>query len=51
MWSGQQLRLAGDVALGVTAWFLLPKNVGLGFLGLNVLLLKQNGFLNEKTVL
>lgn len=38
MWSGQQLRFAGNVALHMTLWFLLPKKVVLGPLGLNVLL-------------
>lgn len=41
--SGQQLHFAGNVALSMTVWFLLPKNMVLGLLGLNVLLLKQNG--------
>lgn len=41
--SGQQLHFAGNVALNMTVWFLLPKNMVLGLLGLNVLLLKQNG--------
>lgn len=48
MWSGQQLHFAGDVALRMTIWFLLPKNVVLGLLGLNVLLLQQNGVCNPE---
>lgn len=48
MWSGQQLHFAGNVALRRTVWFLLPKNVVLGLLGLDVLLLWQNGVCNPE---
>lgn len=43
MWSGQHLHFAGNVALPMTVWLLLPKNMGL-----NVLLLQQNGVCNPE---
>lgn len=48
VWSGQQLRFAGNVASRVTVWFLLPKKVVLGLLRLNVLPLWQNRVCNPK---
>lgn len=43
MWPGQNLHFAGNVALHMTVWLLLPKNMGL-----NVLLLQQNRVCNPE---
>lgn len=43
MWPGQHLHFAGNVALHMTVWLLITKNVGL-----NVLLLQQNRVCNPE---
>lgn len=48
MWSGQQLHFAGNVALHMAVWFLLPKNMVLDFSGLNVPISHQNGVCNPE---